>query len=185
VHGKPVVLDEDRYESSYSPKGVDIPSWFRRFFWAVFVSGGHATYGGGRCAARCALSLSVRHDCLRDADSDVVVLVAMLVDVWLMSAVVVIAVAVVDVVAVVVDDAAADDDADADDAAADDDDADDDDDDDGDAVVVVARACLCDTGRGSRRIPGTGLAACGATANSCDAACCWTARETCISSRCL
>ncbi len=44
-HGKPVVVDEDRYESYRAPEG-DQPAWFRRFFWANIVSGAHATYGG-------------------------------------------------------------------------------------------------------------------------------------------
>ena len=39
-----VMLDEDRYELHRTPEG-DHADWFRRFFWATLVSGGHPTYG--------------------------------------------------------------------------------------------------------------------------------------------
>jgi hypothetical protein len=43
---KPVVLDEDRYETYREP---DHPRYFfRRLMWASLLSGGHSTYGGFR-----------------------------------------------------------------------------------------------------------------------------------------
>ncbi|MFW6309076.1 MAG: DUF4038 domain-containing protein [bacterium] len=41
---KPVILDEDRYETHRSPENDRY--FFRRLMWGVLLSGGHPTYGG-------------------------------------------------------------------------------------------------------------------------------------------
>ena len=46
---RPIVLDEDRYETYHAPLKKRT-SWFRNFMWTTLVLGMHPTYGGVRCA---------------------------------------------------------------------------------------------------------------------------------------